>query len=280
MADPKTWLITGTSTGFGRALAEEVLARGDRVVGTLRKADQAAAFEALAPGRARACLLDLTDRDRVRPAIAEAIAAAAGVDVVVNNAGYGLAGAAEEVSDGELRHQMETNFLGLVAVTQAALPVLRRQGHGHIVNIASLAGLMGIGGFPLYCASKFAVVGFSESLAQEVAPLGLKVTVVEPGTFRTNWSSDTAITRAEKVIDAYAETAGALRDRLGRLHGQQPGDPVKAAQAILRVVDAPDPPLHLPLGRDALAAVRHKLATLTAEVEAWAAVGEATAFDD
>lgn len=280
MSNKRTWLITGVSTGFGRALAEEVLARGDAIVGTLRKADQAAQFEALAPGRARACILDLTDKDRVGPVITAAIEKAGGVDVVVNNAGYGLAGAAEEISDAEMRHQMETNFFGLVEVTQAALPFMRAKGRGHVVNIASLAGLIGFAGFSLYSASKFAVVGFSEALAAEAAHLGIRVTVVEPGTFRTNWSADTAIVRAARVIDAYSGTAGKLRERLGDLHGQQPGDPAKAALAILLAVDDPNPPLHLPLGPDALAAVRHKLATMNAQIEAWAEVGAATTFDD
>lgn len=279
MSDTRTWLITGVSTGFGRALAEAVLARGDTVIGTLRKPGQAAEFEALAPGRASSCIIDLTDKARVGPTITAAIEKAGGVDVVINNAGYGLAGAVEEVSDVEMRHQMETNFFGLVEVTQAALPFMRAKGKGHFVNIASLAGLMGLGGFSMYCASKFAVVGFSESLAAEAAPLGIKVTVVEPGTFRTNWSSASAIIRAEKVIDAYAQTAGVLRERLGQLDGNQPGDPVKAALAILKAVDAPNPPMHLPLGPDAVAAAAAKLERMTTELATWREVGLATTFD-
>lgn len=275
----RTWLVTGVSTGLGRAIAEAALRRGDAVIGTLRKAEQVAAFEALAPGRATARLLDVTDRAKVYEVARSAIEAAGGVDVVVNNAGYGLCGAAEEVSDAELRHQMETNFFGLVEVTRAALPFMRARKRGHFVNISSVAGFKGILGMSIYSASKFAVEGFSEGLAAECAHLGIKVTIVEPGGFRTNWSSSTALVRSARVIDDYVPTAGAVRTMLEQYNGQQPGDPAKGAAAILTAVDSTQPPLRLPLGADAVKYLREKLAQMTQELDAWEKVASATGFD-
>jgi NAD(P)-dependent dehydrogenase (short-subunit alcohol dehydrogenase family) len=271
-----TWLITGVSSGFGRALAEAVVARGETVIGTLRRPDQLAAFESLAPGRTLACRLDLTDHARVTAMVHQAIARAGGVDVVVNNAGYGLVGAVEEVSDAEARHQMETNFFGALAVTQAALPYMRRQRHGHIVNISSLAGIVGTQGMAMYSASKFALEGFSEALAAEVKPLGIKVTIVEPGGFRTSWASAHALARAARVIDEYAPTAGVMRANLDRFDGHQPGDPAKAAAAIIAAVDAPNPPLRLALGPDAVQRIRAKLDTMSRELAMWEAVSKDT----
>lgn len=275
----RTWLITGVSTGLGRALAEAVLSRGEVVIGTLRKREQLAEFEALAPGRAIAKLLDVTDRERVYASVTQAIQAAGGIDVVVNNAGYGLSGAAEEVSDSEIRHQMETNFFGLVAVTQAALPFMRAQKHGHIVNISSVAGYKGILGMSIYSASKFAVEGFSEGLAAEAGHLGIKVTIVEPGAFRTHWASNSAIVRSARVIEEYAPTAGVVRAGLAKMDGHQENDPAKGAIAIIAVVDSPHPPLHLPLGPDSVRYLRDKLAAMTQELAAWEAVSLNTGFD-
>lgn len=275
----RKWLITGVSSGLGRALALAALARGDTVMGTLRQAEQLAGFEALAPGQAIAVRLDVTDKDRVRDVIAGAIERAGGIDVVVNNAGYGLSGAAEELSDAELRHQMETNFFGLVAVTQAALPFMRAQKRGHVVNISSVAGYKGIVGMSAYSASKFAVEGFSESLAAETAHLGIKVTIVEPGAFRTNWSSDTAIVRSAKVIDDYAPSAGVVRAGLSQMDGRQQNDPAKGAAAIIQAVEAEAPPLRLPLGPDSVTYLRDKLAAMAMELEAWATVSSSTRFD-
>jgi NAD(P)-dependent dehydrogenase (short-subunit alcohol dehydrogenase family) len=275
----RTWLITGVSTGLGRALAEAVLSRGEVVIGTLRKREQQAEFEALAPGGALAVLLDVTDRDHVRASVMRAIQAAGGIDVVVNNAGYGLSGAAEEVSDAEIRHQMETNFFGLVAVTQAALPFMRAQKRGHVVNISSVAGYKGILGMSIYSASKFAVEGFSEGLAAEAAHLGIRVTIVEPGAFRTQWASDSAIVRSARVIEDYAPTAGTVRAGLAMMHGHQENDPAKGATAIIAAVDSPHPPLRLPLGADSVQYLRDKLAAMTQELAAWEAVAVNTRFD-
>lgn len=280
MSDQKRkWLITGVSSGLGRALALAALARGDTVIGTLRQAGQLAGFEALAPGRAIAVRLDVTDKDQVRDVVAGAIEQAGGIDVVVNNAGYGLSGAAEELSDAEMRHQMETNFFGLVAVTQAALPFMRAQRRGHFVNISSVAGYKGILGMSAYSASKFAVEGFSESLAAEAGHLGIKVTIVEPGAFRTNWSSDTAIVRSARVIEDYAATAGVVRAGLSQMDGHQQNDPAKGAEAIIQAVEAEAPPLRLPLGSDSVTYLRDKLAAMAKELEAWAPVSSSTRFD-
>ncbi|UXJ50236.1 oxidoreductase [Pseudomonas citronellolis] len=275
----RTWLITGVSSGLGRALAEAVLGQGESVIGTLRKAEQLAEFEALAPGRAFGCLLDVTDKASVHEVVTRAIEAAGGIDVVVNNAGYGLAGAAEEVSDAEARQQMETNFFGLVAVTQAALPFMRAQKRGHFINISSVAGFMGVVGMPIYSASKFAVEGFSESLAAETAHLGINVTIVEPGAFRTNWSSSAAIVRSARVIEDYAATAGMVRSGLEHMNGHQENDPAKGALAIITIVNAENPPLRLPLGADAVGYLRNKLASMSTELEIWEAVASNTRFD-
>jgi len=280
MGDGKRiWLITGVSSGLGRSLAEAVLARGEMVIGTMRKPEQLPGFEALAPGRAFGCRLDVTDRDRVQSVIRESIERAGGVDVVVNNAGYGLAGAAEEVNDAEMRHQMETNFFGLVGVTRAALPFMRAKARGHVVNISSVAGYMGISGMAIYSASKFAVEGFSEALAGETAALGIHVTIVEPGGFRTRWASDNAIVRAARVIDAYSASSGAIRTGLSRMDGVQQGDPDKAALAIIAAVEAENPPLRLPLGPDSVKFLRHKLSGMLEELATWESLASSTDFD-
>ena len=272
----RVWLITGVSTGFGRALASAVLARGDEVIGTVRQPAQIAGFNALAPGRARGVHLDVTDRASIGPVVNQAVSDAGGLDVVVNNAGYGLFGAIEEISDAEARKVMETNFFGLMAVTQAALPHLRARGGGNIVNVSSVAGFMGIPGCGLYCASKYAVEGFSESLALELAPFGIHVTIVEPSGFRTNFSGSSKNVAA-RTLAVYDNTpAGKTRGMIGAYHGHEPGDPALAANAIITAVAAEKPPLRLLLGSDALSWARGKLSSLADNYEQWAAVTVAT----
>lgn len=274
---PRIWLITGVSSGFGRGLAEAVLKRGEQVIGTLRNAAQLAEFESLAPGRAFAVQLDVTDRDAIFREIPAAIRRAGGVDVVVNNAGYGLAGAIEEISDEEARHVMETNFFGTLEVIQAALPFLREKGSGHILNLSSLAGIQGFGGMGLYNASKFAVEGLSEALAAELAPFGIKVTLIAPGSFRTAFAGR-SIVIADKEIEAYATTSGRVRHGIPKADGLQPGDPAKAVAAMIAVVDSTQPPLRLALGEDGVAGVRNKIKTLARELEAWEKISRDTAF--
>lgn len=277
-AQPRHWLITGVSGGLGRALAEQVLARGGVVVGTLRDERQSAAFEALAPGRAFAVQLDTTDGpDVLADRAAQAVRLAGHIDVLVNNAGYGLVGAVEEVGEDELRHQMDTNFFGPLRLIRALLPHLRARGGGHLVNISSIAGFRGQAGLGLYNASKFALEGLSEALVAELKPLGIAVTVVEPGGFRTNWMGK-GLRRAERRLAEYGsvdELAGTMR----RFDGLQPGDPARGAAAIITAVEAADPPLRLPLGADAHQAVRGKLAEVGRELDTWEHVSVSTSFE-
>lgn len=275
----KRWLITGVSSGFGHELARAALARGDVVVGTVRQAAQADRFEQMAPGRAHALLLDVTQADAIEPAVHAAIARAGWIDVLVNNAGYGLFGAVEEVSDAEARAVMETNFFGALAVTRALIPHLRERRAGRVFNVSSVAGVLGIPGGALYCASKFALEGLSEALSAELLPFGIHVTLVEPGGFRTNFAGG-SLRQASRVLEAYAGTpAGKTRANMGQYAGHEPGDPAKAAQAILQVAQAPQPPVRLVLGQDAVAMARHAYAAALKDVDDWEAVSLATALD-
>jgi NAD(P)-dependent dehydrogenase (short-subunit alcohol dehydrogenase family) len=273
------WFITGVSSGFGRALAEAVLAKGHSVIGTVRNAAAQPTFEALAPGKASAVVLDVTDEAAVHAVVDEVAKRHGNIDVLVNNAGYGLEGAVEEVSLDQVRQQFEVNVFGAVAVIQAVLPHMRKQRAGHIVNITSMGGLTAFPGVGIYNGSKFALEGISEALAKEVKPLGIKVTIVEPGSFRTDWAGRSML-HAEKPIADYEPTAGAFRQSLAQRNGRQGGDPRKAAAAIIMATEANEPPLHLLLGPDALRFVGDKLGALQSEILKWAAVSAATNFDD
>jgi NAD(P)-dependent dehydrogenase (short-subunit alcohol dehydrogenase family) len=273
------WFITGVSTGFGRALAEAVLAKGHTVIGTVRQEASRAPFEALAPGRAFAVVLDVTDEAGVHHVIDDVVARHGGIDVLVNNAGYGLEGAIEEVSLDQVRQQFEVNVFGPVAVMQAALPHMRKARAGHIINVTSMGGLTAFPGVGIYNGSKFALEGISEALAKEVKPLGLKVTIVEPGSFRTDWAGRSMV-HVERPIADYESTAGAFRLSLAQRNGHQAGDPRKAADAIILVTEASEPPLRLLLGPDALRFVGEKLGALQAEMLKWAPVSASTNFDD
>jgi NAD(P)-dependent dehydrogenase (short-subunit alcohol dehydrogenase family) len=268
----RTWFITGASGGFGRALCDAVVARGDRLVATSRDIRE---LERAYPD-ALALELDVTNAGAARAAVRRAVAELGSIDVVVNNAGYGHFGAVEELTDDEVRQQMEVNFFGLLNVTRAALPGLRRQRSGHIVQMSSLNGVVGMVGGGYYVASKFAVEGVSESLADEVAPLGIRVTIVEPGPHRTNFAGRGA--RLAEPIDDYAETVGAAREAFADLDGQQPGDPRRGAEAIAQAVDAPDPPLRLPLGDLAVSAIRTKLEAQLGDLRRSNVVSASTSF--
>ena len=278
MSDKKVYLITGTSTGFGRALAEAVLERGDRVVLTARKT---AAIEDLAreyQDNALAVKLDVTDAAQRTAAVRAAIERFGRIDVLVNNAGQGSLGAVEGFSSEQIRKQFEVNCFGVIEMTREVLPVMRQQKSGHILNVTSIGGLASIGGFALYCATKFAVEGFSEGLRDEVKPLGIKVTIIEPGAFRTNFAGDANV-RPETEIDAYQPVVEPLRQYLYGSDGKQPGDPRKAAKAMIQIVETENPPLRLMLGADAYGLWEQKRAAEREEFEAWRETGINTAFD-
>ncbi len=270
------WFITGTSSGFGRAFAEHALAGGHAVVATARNPAALQDLVAAAPERVLAVALDVTRPGDAEAAVKAAVDRFGRIDVLVNNAGYGIVGAVEETSDAELRALMETNFFGAVAVTRAALPVLRAQRGGAVVNISSLGGQLSFAGFGAYSASKFAIEGLSEALAQELAPFGVKVLIVEPGQFRTNLAG-TAM-RHMPEIDAYGAAVGPTRAFAHTMHGTQVGDPRKAAAAVERALAAPATPLRLALGADAVDAIRGHGERLLADLAAWEAVARDTAL--
>ncbi|HPG88627.1 MAG TPA: oxidoreductase [Hyphomicrobium sp.] len=273
------WVITGVSTGFGRALAEAVLAKGDSVTGTVRNDNAKQEFERLKPGSATAVLLDVTDAAAVHRVIKDIASVSGGIDVLVNNAGYGFEGAIEEATLDQVRHQFEVNVFGAVSVIQAALPDMRRRKSGHIVNITSMGGLAAFPGVGIYNGSKYALEGISQALAKEVQPLGIKVTIVEPGSFRTDWAGRSMVHVETKIAD-YEATAGTFRKSLAQRNGKQAGDPRKAAEAIIAAVEAEQPPLHLLLGPDALRLVGEKLGALQSEILKWAPLSGSTNFDD
>ncbi len=265
------WFITGCSTGFGRELAQHVLQRGGRAVVTARDATRVQDLVEAAPDRALALALDVTQAGQITVAVEAAERRFGAIDVLVNNAGYGYMAAVEEGEDDEVRAMFEANVFGLVAMTQAVLPGMRERRRGHVVNISSQGGLVGFPGVSFYNATKFAVEGLSEALAGEIRPLGLGVTVVAPGPFRTDWAGR-SLKGPAQAIEAYAETAGARRRGIAGYSGRQAGDPVRAAHAIVKAVESETPPLHLLLGRQALDVVRGKLSALQAEIDAWEAV--------
>ena len=263
----KVWLITGCSTGFGLELAKATLARGWPTVATARRPEALDELVARHGDKALAVRLDVTDPASIEGAVAQAEAKFGQVDVLVNNAGYGYISAVEEGEDDQVRAQFDTNFFGLVAVTKRVLPGMRARRSGHIVNISSIGGLVGFGATGYYHATKFAVEGLSESLNIEVAPLGIKVTIVEPGPFRTDWAGR-SLTESQTVIDDYAATAGKRRQETRARSGKQPGDPARAAEAIIAAVEAEDPPLRLLLGAPALKLAYDRLDSLRANFDA------------
>ncbi|WP_440977199.1 oxidoreductase [Pseudoxanthomonas winnipegensis] len=275
MSKSKQLLITGVSSGFGRALAQEALAAGHRVVGTVRSAQAVDAFEALAPGRAVARVLDVTDTAAIAPVVEGIEAELGAIDVLVNNAGYGHEGVLEESPLEELRRQFEVNVFGAVAMIQAVLPHMRARRAGHILNITSMGGFITLPGIAYYCGSKFALEGIGEVLGKEVADLGIRVTSVAPGSFRTDWAGRSMV-RTPRSIGDYDALFDPIRQRRQEVSGKQLGDPRKAARAMLAVIDAPAPPAHLLLGSDALRLVREKLKALEAELAQWEALTVST----
>jgi NAD(P)-dependent dehydrogenase (short-subunit alcohol dehydrogenase family) len=269
------WFITGISRGLGEALAEAALARGDQVVGTTRDGKSGIAASR---GTLHVLPLEVGDAAAIESTVAKALELSGGLDVIVNNAAYGLLGAIEDASDAEMARLFDVNVFGTFRVIRAALPMLRAQGRGHIINITSIAGRAPMAGSGLYAATKSAVEGLSQCLAQEVGPLGIKVTVVAPGAFRTDFLSAHSIRKSAPASDGYTNSVARSLSRLDAMAGKQPGDPARAAQALLAVVDAEQPPLHLLLGSDALRRAREKLDTLIEEIDRWEEVTRGTDF--
>ena len=272
----RVWFITGSSSGLGRELARAAISHGDRVVATARDTAAVADLVALAPQRVRPVRLDVTEPDSVRAAVAEADRAFGRIDVLVNNAGYGLAGTLEELAEKDLRLQFETNLFGALAVTRAVLPVLRRQRSGHIVQMSSVNGVMPVPGGSAYTGTKFALDGMSEALAAEVAHLGIRVTIVEPGAFRTDFNTR-SLCWSEPMPD-YTEFMAPELEEFEAFRGNEPGDPSRAAQAIIAAVGLADPPLRLPLGADAFSEIRAYLQTRLTELDAAELIGVDTGF--
>ena len=267
-SDARVWLITGCSTGFGRELSRAALASGYRVVVTARNPDD---VRDIAQGHESSALvlkLDVTNPDDIRNAVDATLARFGRIDVLVNNAGIGYFAAIEESNDAEVRRMFEVNVFGLAQMTQAVLPGMRERRSGHIVNISSIGGIRAFPAVGFYNATKFAVVGLSESLSMEVEPLGIKVTIVEPSGFRTDWAGRSA-NEAPSEIPDYADTAGKNRRSIRGYSGKQPGDPVRAAAAIIKAVESPEPPLHLLLGKAALKGANWKLDLLRQNFDAW-----------
>ncbi|GHF89788.1 short-chain dehydrogenase/reductase [Kitasatospora xanthocidica] len=273
----KVWLITGANSGFGQAIAEAALAAGDTVVAAARRPEALAELAAAHPERLVPVRLDVTDPERIPAVVTEAVERHGRIDVLVNNAGRGLIGAVEEYTDRELRDLMELHFFGPAALTRAVLPHMRAQGSGAVVQMSSMGGRFSFPGVGAYSATKFALEGLSEALAQEVAGFGIKVLVVEPGAFRTGFAGGGALAHAAPIA-AYDAVVGPVRNGLPDSDGKQPGDPVKAAAAILAALDAEHTPLRLALGSDAVDGVLGVLDGARQEAEAWAAVGRATDF--
>jgi NAD(P)-dependent dehydrogenase (short-subunit alcohol dehydrogenase family) len=264
----KVWFITGASRGFGALIARGALERGDRVIATARNPQTV--IERLGDHpNLLAVKLDVTNEADAVEAARQAVARFSRIDVLVNNAGYGLLGAVEESSDTEVKAVFNTNVFGLLAVTRAVLPQMRAQRSGHLINISSIGGYSAYQGWGVYGATKFAVEGLSEALSRELAPLGVYSTVVEPGFFRTDFLNDDSLVSTKMHIADYAETVGAMRDFAAGANHQQPGDPAKLAQAILTLADSPTPPVRLPLGTDTIARIEEKNRHVEAELKAW-----------
>ncbi len=273
----KNFLITGVSQGLGRAFAEAALAAGHRVAGTIRNPQARAEFEAIAPGRAKAIVLDVTDFAAVGPAVAALEAEFGQIDILVNNAGYGHEGILEESPLDEILRQFDVNVFGAVAVMKAVLPGMRQRRGGHIVNITSMAGIVGLPGIAYYAGSKFALEGITEVLAKEVREFGIYVTALALGSFRTEWAGKSMI-RSDRSISDYDALFAPIRRAREQKSGRQVGDPAKAAKVLLDLVEAENPPVHLILGADALQLVRDSTAHFLAELDAWEEVSRSTEF--
>jgi len=277
--EKRIWFITGISSGLGKSLAESVIKSGDFVIGTFRKQNQVNEFINKNNNNAFAYLLDVTNHESVENVVQQINDKFSRIDILVNNAGVGFVGAIEETSIEEARKVMEVNFFSALKMTQAVLPMMRQQRSGHIIQISSHGGLKAFAGFGLYNASKFALEGFSEALAQEVKPLGIQLSIIEPGPFRTKFAG-AALGLAEKVIEDYDATAGAFRTKLKGVNNKQEGDPDKAAIAIIDLVNSENPTLRMPLGKIALVTIGMKVDSVTADLEKHREVAGSAVFED
>lgn len=277
--DGRIWLVTGTSSGFGRSIAEAAISRGNTVVATARRTEALEDLVKASPeGAVHPMALDVTDPDQIDEVVSEVIDRFGQIDVLVNNAGYGSVGAVEEFGMDGLRAQFETMFFGAVELTKAVLPHMRERRSGSVVQISSFGGQVAYPGFGSYCAAKFALEGLSEALAAEVKPLGIRVLIVEPGAFRTGFGGGRM--QRSNALEDYRDSVGATREAVDNMDGAQPGDPAKAAEAIITALDAEETPLRLPLGADAVEGIRNKLDDVRAEIDAWENVARDTALEE
>jgi NAD(P)-dependent dehydrogenase (short-subunit alcohol dehydrogenase family) len=274
----KVWFITGSSRGLGRSLTEAVLAKGDKVVATARRPEQLDDLVAEYPDQIYPIQLDVTDNGQIQSAVEQTVKHFGRIDVLVNNAGFGITGAAEAYTDEQVRSQLETNLYAPIAITRAVLPYMRKQRSGHILQISSVGGRVGSAGITIYQAAKFGLGGFSEGLSKEVAPLGIKVTCVEPGGFRTDWAGD-SMTYA-KSIEGYEDSVDVRANFFKSREFKPVGDPDKAARVMIDLVDTPEPPVHLVLGSEAIGIVKHSEAAKNAELEKWLPVSISTDHDE
>ncbi|MEM8794506.1 MAG: oxidoreductase [Pseudomonadota bacterium] len=277
----KIWFISGVSSGLGRAFADQIASTGDIVVGSVRKAEDATAFEAALGSNARAVLMDVTNADQIAAAVDKVESEFGRIDILINNAGFGLIGALEELSADELQSIFDTNVFGAAVLTKAVLPLMRKRRSGHVIFTSSIAGMAGAPGLTAYSSTKHAIEGMAESLHYELKPLGINVSILEPGVFRTNWGGGN-MRKAKAPIADYDASRGALEGHFAKTYAEgaaTQGDPKKAAKALVRLVNADTPPLRLVLGSDAIREIEKKLARFKSEREEWHEVSTSVAFD-
>jgi NAD(P)-dependent dehydrogenase (short-subunit alcohol dehydrogenase family) len=280
MKTQKTWFITGASRGFGLDITKAVLASGDKVIATVRsKADELAA-QFSNNANLQVVTMDVTNQQQIGTAVQQGLSNFGRIDVLVNNAGYGLLSGVEEATDEEVKQNYEVNVFGALNVIRAILPSMRQQRSGHVINISSVGGLGAYMGWGLYGSTKFAIEGITEGLAMELAPLGIHATVVAPGFFRTNFLDESSLISSKQVIADYSETVGAMRGFAAKANRQQPGDPEKLAQAFVKLANAENPPVHLLLGNDTLKRFREKTAAVEQDIANWYDTVTGTDHDD
>ncbi len=279
MEKQKIWLITGASRGFGLEIVKAALNAGDKVVATVRSNPEKLQAQ-FNNENLSVAILDVTNQQQAKEVASQAVEKFGRIDVLVNNAGFGLLSAVEEASDAEVKANYEANVFGLLNVTRGVLPFMRKERKGHVINLSSVGGLTGIIGWGLYGSTKFAVEGITEALAAELAPLGIYATAVEPGFFRTDFLDQSSLTRSENIIEDYAATVGDMRNYATQVNQKQPGSAEKLAEAIISIANAEKPPVHLPLGKDTLQLFREKMDRFNADIEIWHGVITGTDHDD